>query len=212
MELVRTETQQAYDRIRERIITLQLAPGSLINEQLLAKELDLSPGPLREALRLLAYEGLVVIPPGLGIYVAEVNLPDLEYISELRLELEGLSARLATKRATPDDLVVLEALCREHARIPAEDHPRLLDIDHRFHQAIARATQNKYLAKTLERYFGLSQRLWYLAIPQLGFLPVAVACHLEVVEAITAGDSDRAVQAMHEHVQDFYDRVRQILL
>jgi DNA-binding GntR family transcriptional regulator len=74
--------------------------------------------------------------------------------------------------------------------------------------SIARAAHSKDLADTLERFFGLSQRLWRLALPHLGFLPSAVEKHLDLVEAIKAGDADRAGQIMHSHVQDFYESVR----
>ncbi|MGD8737539.1 MAG: FCD domain-containing protein, partial [Anaerolineae bacterium] len=70
---------------------------------------------------------------------------------------------------------------------------------------------NKYLADSLERLFGLSQRLWYLALPQLGFLPSAVETHLDLVQAIEEGDQDKAERIMREHVGEFYAQVREIL-
>jgi DNA-binding GntR family transcriptional regulator len=167
--------------------------------------------PVREALKLLAHENLVVITPRHGLYVADVNVPDLEQLSEMRLALEGLSARLAAQRATKDDTAVLEALRQEQANTPAEDSRRLFDVDHKFHQAIAQAAHNKYLAASLERLFGLSQRLWYLALPSLGFLPSSVEKHLELVEAIKTGDGDQAERIMREHVKEFYAQVRRIL-
>ena len=103
MELVDVDTQHAYDRIRESIITLQLAPGALVNEQQLAEELHMSPVAIREALKLLAHDELVVITPRHGLYVADINLPDLEQISEVRLTLEPLCAGLAAQRKDPAD-------------------------------------------------------------------------------------------------------------
>lgn len=211
MELERIDTKRAYERIRERITILELAPGSVIDDGQMAEDLGMGVAPVREALKLLAHENLVIITPRHGLYVADVNIPDLERLSEVRLALEGLSARLAAQRATADDIAVLEALRAEQANTPAEDSRRLLDLDHKFHQAIARMTQNGYLADSLERLFGPSQRLWYLALPQLGFLPSAVEKHLELVEAIGAGDGDRAEQIMSSHVRDFYDQVRRVL-
>jgi DNA-binding GntR family transcriptional regulator len=167
--------------------------------------------PVREALKLLAYENLVAITPRHGMDVADVNVPDLEQVSEMRLTLEGLSARLAAERATPDDLVVLEALRQEQASTPAGDSRRLIAVDHKFHQAVARAAHNKYLADSLERLFGLSQRLWYLALPRLETLPSAVEKHLELVEAIANRDGDRAEEIMRQHVADFYGQVCEIL-
>jgi DNA-binding GntR family transcriptional regulator len=211
MELERVDTKRACKQIRERITTLELAPGTPIHEQQIAAELEMGIVPVREALKLLAYENLVVITPRHGMYVADVNIPDLEQLSEMRLTLEGLSARLAAERATPDDLVVLEALRQEQASTPAGDSRRLIAVDHKFHQAVARAAQNKYLADSLERLFGLSQRLWFLALPRLETLPSAVEKHLELVEAIADGDSDRAEEIMRQHVADFYGQVREIL-
>ena len=211
MELERIDTKRAYDLIRERITTLDLAPGSIIDEQSLAGELDMGLVPVREALKLLVHDSLVVITPRHGLYVADVNVPDLEQLSELRLTLEGLSARLAAQRATEDDIVILEALRQEQASTPPEDRRRLFDIDHKFHQAVSRAAHNKYMADSLERLFGLSQRLWYLALPKLGFLPGSVEQHLDLVKAIKDGDGDEAERIMRAHVGQFYAQVREVL-
>ena len=211
MELVRVDTRRAYELIREQITSLELAPGSQINEQRLAGNMDMGVVPVREALKLLAHESLVIITPRHGLYVAEVNVPDLVQLSEMRLALESLSARLAAERATADDLAILEALRHEQASTAATDTRQLLDVDHKFHQAVARAAHNKYLAEALDRLFGLSQRLWYLALPSLGFLPAAVENHLGLVEAIRQGHADEAERIMFDHVQSFYDQVREIL-
>jgi DNA-binding GntR family transcriptional regulator len=106
---------------------------------------------------------------------------------------------------------VLEALRQEQATTDPSDCRRLLDVDHKFHQAIVRAAKNKYLIRILEHLFGLSQRLWYMALPQLDSLPTAVAEHLEMVESIKSRDAVRARKIMHDHVKEFYDRVRIIL-
>ena len=211
MDLERVDTKHAYKLIRERITTLELEPGSVINEQALAEGLEMGLAPVREALKLLAHENLVIITPRHGLYVADVNVPDLEQLSEMRLTLEGLCARLAAQRATADEILILETLRQEQASTPAEDRRRLFDIDHKFHQAIAQAAHNKYLADSLERLFGQSQRLWYLALPKLGFLPGAVEKHLDLVQAIENGDGDEAEAIMRGHVQEFYDNVREVL-
>jgi DNA-binding GntR family transcriptional regulator len=211
MELTDLDIKKAYHHIREQIITLGLTPGAVINEQQLADELDMGDSRIREAIKLLAHDDLVVITPRHGLYVADINLPDLEQLSELRLSLEGLSARLAAQRAGQDDLTVLDALRQEQAAVDPHDHRRLLDVDHKFHQALVRAAHNKYLARTLEQLFGLSQRLWYVALPRLDFLPTAVAKHLEIVEAIKRRDGDSAEGIMSSHVKEFYDRVKEVL-
>ena len=211
MELVRVDTQRAYELIWEKITTLELGPGSPVNEQGLAEELEMGLVPVREALQLLAHENLVIITPRHGLYVADVNVTDLQQLSEMRLSLEALAARLAAQRATSDDLVVLDALRQEQATVSPEDSQRLFDLDHKFHQAVAQAAQNRYLAQTLDRLFGLSRRLWVLVLPHLGYLPTAVEKHLDLVEAIKGGDADGAEQIMRLHVEEFYAQVRETL-
>jgi uncharacterized 2Fe-2S/4Fe-4S cluster protein (DUF4445 family)/DNA-binding GntR family transcriptional regulator len=209
----RVDTQRAYELIRELITALKLAPGAPINVDDLAGTLDMGIVPVQEAIQLLARERLIVITPPHehGTYVSNVHLADLDELSETRLALEALSARLAAQRASKDDLAVLEALRMEQTTVPRGDHTRLVDLDHRLHQAIAKAARNTYLADSLEEFFGLSLRLWYLALPQLDALPGAVAQHLDLVEAIASGDADRAEEIMRDHVEGFYRQVREAL-
>ena len=108
MELIRVDTQRAYELIWEKITTLELAPGSSINEPRLSEELDMSLTSVHEALKLLIHDELVVVTGRHGPYVADISLPDLEQLSEMRLALESLCARQAAKRATADDLAVLD--------------------------------------------------------------------------------------------------------
>ncbi|MGD1992656.1 MAG: ASKHA domain-containing protein [Anaerolineae bacterium] len=213
MESVRADIQKAYQAIRERIITLELEPGAPIKPRYEAEDLGVGIIPVKEALELLEHDGLVAITPRQehGIHVTNVHLADLDQLSEIRLTLESRSARLAAERATSESLKEMESLRQEQARVPVEDAQRLFDLDHRFHQAVAQAAGNTYLENALERFYGLSQRLWYLALPYLDFLPAAVEEHLELVDAIRTGDADRAARIMHAHVEGFYNKVRAAL-
>jgi DNA-binding GntR family transcriptional regulator len=166
-----------------------------------------------EALQLLAHEGLVVITPPYehGIYVSYVHLVTLDQLSEMRVRLEALAARLAAQRATADDLAVMDALLAEYTAVPADDIRRTLEVDHRLHQAIALAAGNRYLAATLDDYFGLSQRLWYLVFPHISMVSVlsdAVEMHSGLLQAILSRDSDGAERIMRQHVSHFYEQVR----
>ena len=112
MEAQQPATHQAYRLIRERITSLQLAPGAPVNEKRLAAELEMDLAPVQEALKLLAHDNLVVISPPQehGTYVAHIHLADLDQRSQVRLTLESLSARLAAEMATAEDLAALQAL------------------------------------------------------------------------------------------------------
>ncbi len=210
--VVRPDTQRAYNLICEKIITLELPPGHPIHEQQLAETLGMALSPVQEALKLLANDHLVRVTARHGFYVADVNVPDLDQLSELRLALEGLAANLAAQRATPDEIVVLQTLREEQTTADPAETRRLFEIDHKFHQAIAKSAGNRYLAQTLDHFFGLSLRLWYLVMPHLDFLPGSVGKHLDIVDAIARHDSVTAEQLMREHVAEFYKNVRAFLL
>lgn len=210
MELSRVDTERAYGRLREMITSLELAPGAPVDPGQLAAELDLAVTSVQEALKLLAHDGLIDLPPD-GIFVADVNLPDLRKLSELRVLLEGFAARLAASRASEDDLTVLTALRQEQESAPRGDVRRLFDIDHKFHRAVARAAHNEYLAQVLERFYGLSLRLWHMALPDADMLAGAVEEHLELLEAVRARDGERAEQVMRGHVGAFYDQLHEVL-
>jgi DNA-binding GntR family transcriptional regulator len=103
--------------------------------------------------------------------------------------------------------VILQTLCEE----VAQDTRELFTLDQRFHQAIARAAHNDYLADTLQRLYGLSKRLWFLALPYLDFLPSAVKSHISLVDAIRDGDESRAMEIMQSHIEEFYLKIREII-
>lgn len=206
MELIRVDTKQAYKILREKITSLELEPGQPLDIGQLAVELDMAQSSIKEALRLLAHDHLVEAPPR-GLYVSKIHLEDLGKISGIRLQLETYSAQQAAQRRTPDDLVILTALCEEKA----EDTRELFELDHKFHQAIAQAAHNKYLANTLEHFYGLSKRLWYLALPYLDFLPTAVESHIKLVEAIERQDEKESGQIMHSHISEFYQKIKRII-
>jgi DNA-binding GntR family transcriptional regulator len=210
MELVRIDTQRAYELIREKITSLELTPGSPVDEGKLAEEMAMGLVPVREALILLAHDHLVVTEDR-GLFISKVEIPDLKQISEIRILLEPYCAKQAALNATADDIVVLEALSREQSHIPPDQPRQLFDLDHKFHQAIARAAKNKYLAEILEDFYGHSKRAWFLVLPHLDFLSSAVESHLEMVAAIKDQDSGRAEEMMRDHVRGFYEKVFEIL-
>jgi DNA-binding GntR family transcriptional regulator len=187
-----------------------LSPGSLIDEGKLADELKMGSVPVRQALILLTYDHLVTTADQ-GLFVAKVEIPDLQQISEIRMLLEPYCAQRAAIHANADDIIVLEALCQEYSQIPSDQPKQLFDLDHKFHQAIARAAKNKYLAEILEDFYGHSKRVWFMVLPHLEFLPTAVESHLAMVQAIKRQDGEHAAQMMREHVQGFYEKVFEIL-
>jgi DNA-binding GntR family transcriptional regulator len=211
MEIERVDIRHAYELILGKITTLELVPGALINAQQLSAELGVPLFSVEEALKVLAHEHLVRATPRHGMYVSDVNVEDLQQLSELRMELESLAASLAAERATPDDIAILEALRETMSSAGAGSPAELFDLDRRFHQAIAQSAKNVYLSQTLEHFFGLSLRLWYLVLNRLQFLPGAVGKHLDLVDAIRRKDAAAAEEIARGHVREFYLAVREEL-
>src|SRR5262245_1675342 len=112
-ESARSLSDQAYYRIRELIVTLELPPGSLVSERELMERLALGRTPVREALRALARERLVEVYPRRGMFVSSVDVRDLAGLSEVRNTLEPEAARLAAERATDVDREAIDALLGE---------------------------------------------------------------------------------------------------
>jgi DNA-binding GntR family transcriptional regulator len=211
MQLVEIDTQQAYEQIREMIITLELMPGSRVDEQGLAEQLNFGRIPIREALKLLVHDNLIEVSKHRGVYISRIDPEDLKSLSEVRVLMEGSTARLAAQRATEDDILIMETLIEEQKSIPPGDKQAWFEIDHKLHQAISAASQNHYLRDSLEYYFGLSQRLWYLALPKIDFLSQAVQEHADLVRSIKDHKSDEAEEIMAAHVLNFYNKVQEII-
>ncbi len=200
----------AYSKIKEQIIALKLPPAALIDEHQLAHELQIGLTPVRQALRRLAMENLVVILPRRGTMVADLNLSDLQKIFELRLELEGLAAQLAAQRATIAEVDELEQLLiNTDGLIQAGDNHKLLELDRAVHGQIARCAHNEFLEQTLDWLYCHVLRLWNLALQRIGVLGEAMRDHQQIVAAIRAGESQRAAELMHAHVQHFQEAFKQ---
>jgi DNA-binding GntR family transcriptional regulator len=206
MKMNKVDTEKAYQLLWDKITALELKPGEILDIAALADDLKFSQASIREALQLLIHDHLVEAPPR-GLYVANLNFDDLEKISTIRLNLETLAAQQAARHATKDDLVILKALCEEIA----QDTRELFLLDQRFHQAIARAAHNNYLEETLQRMYGLSKRLWFLALPYLDFLPSAVKSHIKLVDALRDKDESLAMEIMGSHIEEFYLKIKDII-
>jgi DNA-binding GntR family transcriptional regulator len=202
----------AYYLIRDLLVTLELPPGAPIQEQTLMRRLDLGRTPVREALRRLADGGLVSIYARRGIVAAPVDVRDLAAVSEVRVELEGLAARLAAERATRADRAQAETLLTELGRLPdLGDERALIRLDQRVHHFVHRAAHNGYLHETLGEYLTLSLRLWFLGLDRVSRLDDAVREHQQLLGAIAAGDGSAAAEVARAHVTGFQRDIRRVL-
>ena len=208
----RSQSEEAYLRIRERIVSLDMPPGSVVNESRLREELKIGRTPIREALQRLARENLVRSVPHRGTFVTDVNITDLARITEVRVVLEGHAARLAAGRLSTADRDAFARLLELLEEGPGLDQRQLMRLDQQIHREIYRAARNPFLESTLERYFNLSLRLWYLVLDRQIGLREAVEEHAELLRAILAGDGPGAEDSMRRHVTGFEREIRKVLV
>jgi DNA-binding GntR family transcriptional regulator len=208
---VRSQGERAYLLIRDQIVTLRLAPGSVIEEAKLKEELGLGRTPIREALQRLAHENLVTFVPHRGTFVSDINLTDLHRLTEVRTEIEGYAARLAADRATAGDREQMQALMAELSTIDEADVQPLIRLDQRIHRLVYQATRNAFLQAMLEETFNLSLRIWFLGLDRGVRLKQAVEEHRRLLDAIVRRDADAAESVMRQHVTGFELAIRKVL-
>src|SRR2546423_2501172 len=208
----RSQSEEAYQRILERIVRLEMAPGSVVNEAKLREELGIGRTPIREALQRLARENLVRSVPHRGTFVTDVNITDLARITEVRMVLEAHAARIAADKLSSADRESTEEHLELLARGYVTDQRDLMQLDQRIHRTIYRAARNPFLESTLERYFNLSLRLWYLVLDRQVRLREAVDEHVELLRAILAGDGELGEAIMRKHVTGFEREIRKALV
>ncbi len=207
----RSLSDRAYYRIRELIVSLELPPGSLISERELMGRLELGRTPVREALRALSRESLVEVYPRRGMFVSTVDVGDLAGLSEVRAVLESNAARLAAERATAADRAETEALLAELEEAIELDERALIDLDQRIHRHVYRCAHNPFLEETLNEYYVLTLRIWFLALEKVVRLESAVREHRELLAAIRDRDPAMAESAMRRHVTGFEQAIRRVL-
>ncbi|GAA0521285.1 GntR family transcriptional regulator [Saccharopolyspora subtropica] len=205
-----SQAERAYLTLRDLILTLQLPPGAPVQEEPLTTELGIGRTPFREAVKRLEAESLVAIYPRRGSFVTEVNITDHALIADVRRRLEGHAARRAAERASEAERSELDQL-RLLAKDVSGEQAVIMDVDTRVHRAIYRCTHNRYLEGTLNHYYNLALRIWYLFFDRLPDVSDHVGEHAELLKAVIAADADRADRIAVAHVDHFEQAIRQVL-
>jgi len=211
-----TRAERAYRRLREEIITAELAPGTVLREDELMERLETGRTPIREAVQQLIRDGFVTVIPRRGTFVSAINLTDLAAIYEVRVHLEGWQARLAAERLTDAERAAAGALIEELEALRAEDgNEALLELDRRIHRFVYSCGRNDYLADTLDQYHNLSLRIIHFAMKRYPALTPSldqvVHDQRKLLDAIRRGDGDEAEQTAREHVLKFEQAIRGLI-
>ncbi len=209
----RSLADQAYQAICDWLVRLEIAPGAPINEDQVCARLGLGRTPVREALKRLEHERLVVAYPRRGTFATDVNIAGLAHIFEIRQLLEPAAAASAARHATAADRAALRALIGElesEGRLrgrPAE----LMNLDVRVHRAIYAATHNPYLEETLIRYDNLATRIWFLFLDRLTGMAGHVGQHGPLLKAVVDAAAEKAADLARRHVNEFEGAIRAVI-
>jgi DNA-binding GntR family transcriptional regulator len=195
----RTKTELALQALRERIRSGELQPGERLRVDELTRELDMSPTPIREALRLLQADRLIDYRAHHGIVVVEMSADTTEEVYHLRAMLETLAVELAVPRLTPADLEELERLHTLHAGAPpSKGGAGVSERNRAWHWAIYDASGWPILNDLIRQLWEAFPWRTMWALP--GRTPLSLEQHEAVMQAIRAGDAALAAQRMREHV------------
>lgn len=205
--------EQAYQVLKYKIVSLELAPGAVIDETALIEALGLGRTPIREALQRLALEKLVDVVPRRGIFVTEIGITDLQRLFEVRVVLEGMAGRFAAQRGLPDHWQRMEAVLSRLGDDPAAlDNELLIAMDEACHEIIYEAADNEFLCDALRGMYALSLRLWYYSLSRLGAVHATVLEHRDILRALQAGDAGCASRLLQQHVRTFQQEIQSVLL
>lgn len=194
----------AYSAIRHDILSCRLMPGRTVTEPELMDAYHLGKNSCRIALTRLAHEHLVRSRPRKGYQIAPITVRDVEEVFALREQLEPLAARLAVGRVDVDRLRALEAACRVRIEAPLHDQiDAFMDANKNFHLAIAAASGNERLLRTLSSLMDEMSRLVALGFNVQGVKPEIKHDHNALIDAFGQRDAKRAEFIARRHIETF---------
>ncbi|NBI06239.1 GntR family transcriptional regulator [Senegalia massiliensis] len=191
-----------FEHLRESIILGKMAPGERLMEIQLAEELGVSRTPVREAIRKLELEGLVIMIPRKGAYVSEVSLKDIKEALEIRVSLEGLGAYLAAERIEDDEL---KQLIKKHEELKGyadkKDVEGILKKDEELHKIIFNAARNSKLIEMVDSLKEQVQRFRVSYVSSHSQAAELYKEHKKIIDAIVNRDKSKAKKYAEEHIE-----------
>ncbi len=195
-----------YEELLASLMDGRLEPGTAVSIDGTARDLDVSPTPVREALARLEHTGMVRRVALKGYRVAPLfTREDFAELMEARLAIEPVNARLACERMTPGQLAELEEAVSDLKKAPRgpsfAEYRDYLEADERFHRLIAEHTGNQFMVSAYSALGGQVQRFRLFGGVGITDAEYAISEHQAVLDALEAGDPDAAAEAMAEHVR-----------
>ncbi len=207
-----TLAEQIANRLRRDVLRGTLPPGVSVKERDIAADMGVSRTPIREAIRILSKEGLVELRPSRSPIVAIFDRSEVADQAEVLIALEKLSAKLACKKATNDEIAgMAKIMAYMEKNFDQADPLDIFEVDMSFHTAIAVASGNKALAETHGTFL---RRLWrarYLAASRRRNRGRVVSEHNAILKALQERDEDAARAAIDTHLWQLAEDIRSII-
>ncbi|MEA1964579.1 MAG: GntR family transcriptional regulator [Candidatus Aerophobetes bacterium] len=198
-------SQKVYRVLKTEIIKGSLKPGTKLSEGKIAKQMEVSRTPIREALRELAAEGFVKISPNQGVVVSGVSLEDVQEILQIRSVLEGLAARLATKtiNINGEEIKELEKYQKQMEYYTSKDNSLAFsEIDAEFHELILDICGNNRLIQIRKNISDQAHRYRIRSLSIPGRLKYSLKEHQEILEALKRKDAEQADRLSQKHIEN----------
>lgn len=192
---------RVFSEIREAILEGEYKPGDVLRESSIAKKMNVSRTPVREAIRQLELEGLVHSIPNKETIVSGITNEDVHDIFMIRTRLEGLAARYAAERITDKEIKEMEeVLALTEFYVSRQDINELKALDHRFHEIMYKATKSKILTHVLSDFHDYIQNARKSSIAMPGRAEKLLEEHKKIYEAIRDKKIDEAETLLNEHI------------
>ena len=190
--------EEVAELLRQRIFARELEPGSWIDELRIAEELGISRTPLREALKVLAAEGLVTMKVRRGAYVTEVSEKDLRDVYHLLALLESDAARVVAERASDEELAELQL---QHAQLQAAtgDRDHFFEINEAFHARLLALSDNKWRSQMVADLRKVMKLNRHHSLFKQGRIEQSLAEHGAVLQALVQRQPEQAATLMRAH-------------
>ena len=206
-----TKSEQAYAAVRRAIVTHALPSSVALDENMLFEHFPYGRTPLREALKRLSYEGLLLWPSHQAPMIRDVGLYEMQHLFQTRRILEYEIATLAAERATAEDMERMNLFREKLSEASAAGYVyESVELDFALHSAISQATQNRFLVEASNNLNLQSLRLWFRAQHQLGVATIDRS-HAALVDAIGRNDAEAALTLTIAHIDSSLTRQQTLL-
>ncbi len=205
--------QDIYKKIKDRIVKLEYEPGVILNEQDLAKEFEVSRTPIRTVFKRLEDVGLLKIIPRYGAQVTQIDFHKMRYLFEMTRVLDPLATKLSVSNISKEEISELKDIIKKLKSLTdIRDYQDAISYDEDFHIIVTRNSNNPWLISELTRLHLHSERLWHYCNESFDDMSIFTRTFDLIVDAIERGSEEDAEKYAREHIDEFVEHIKGVIL